>query len=206
MNPQKARTSVSQMVSETSEDPSFTALFEERLQGRRIIKDLMVQRATQHLSQEDIAEKMGCTQSRISKLESTTDANLRLGDLARYADALGLRISIVLDSKESTPVNRIKNFAFQIKHELHKLANLAATDRAIAEGVSRFFGEAMFNFVRILQDSAKKLPLHPENGGPLISFHICADNADEEKDENADDPGFLAENSESESLSLTSTC
>ncbi len=33
---------------------------------------------------------------------------------------LGLRVSIVLESKECTPVTRIKKFAFQIKHELDK--------------------------------------------------------------------------------------
>jgi transcriptional regulator with XRE-family HTH domain len=184
MNPKKARTSISQMVRETSEDPTFKELFEDRLQSRRIIKDLMVQRAVHHLSQKEIAEKIGCTQSRISKLETISDADLRLGDLARYADALGLRVSIVLESKECTPVTRIKKFAFQIKHELDKLAAFAANDHLIAKGVSVFVGEAFFNLVKIIQDSAKKLPSRPENGSPYISFHICAEDGDLEENEN----------------------
>jgi transcriptional regulator with XRE-family HTH domain len=177
MNRKKARTSVSQMVCETSDDPAFKELFEERLRARRIVKDLMVQRAIQDLSQKDIAEKIGCTQSRISKLETTHDADLRLGDLAQYADALGLRVNIVLESKERTPVTRIKKFAFQIKHELDKLAALAAHDQLIARGVSNLVGEAFFNLVSILQESAQKLPPRPEDGCPYISFEICAEEA-----------------------------
>ena len=57
-------------------------------------------------------------------------------------------MSIILEPKELTSVSRIKRFAFQIKHELDKLAAIAATDHSIAKGVSDFFGEAFFNLVR----------------------------------------------------------
>jgi len=190
------------MVRETSEDPSFAESFEKRLQHRRITKDLMVQRAVHRLSQKEIAERIGCTQSRISKLETTTDAELRLGDLARYSDALGLRVKILLEPKESTPVARVKSLAFQIKHETDALAKLAANDHVIAEGVSAFFGEAVFNMVRMLQDSAQKLPPRPEDGSPYISFQICAEQS-ADPEENGK-PNKLAHLEERKSLSLTS--
>jgi predicted XRE-type DNA-binding protein len=107
-------TSVPQMVRETSDDESFAEAFEQRLHSRRIIKDLMIHRATHGLSQKDIAERLECTQSRISKLESTTDAELRLGDLAKYAEAVGLRVKIVLESKESPAAARVKPRAFRV--------------------------------------------------------------------------------------------
>jgi transcriptional regulator with XRE-family HTH domain len=204
MNPKKARTSVSQMVRETSEDSSFKELFEDRLRARRIVKDLMIQRAVLDLSQKEIADRIGCTQSRISKLESTHDADLRLGDLAKYADALGLRVNIVLESKEWTPVTRIKKFAFQIKHELDRLATLAAQDHLIAKGLSDFLGEAFFNLVNILQESAKKLPPRPEDGNPYVSFHICAENDldSEEKERRLE----LADGGNTKALSSTPSC
>jgi transcriptional regulator with XRE-family HTH domain len=201
MNPKKARTSVSQMVRETSDDPAFKELFEQRLRSRGIIKDLMVQRAVHDLSQKDIAEKIGCTQSRISKLESSSDADLRLGDLARYADALGLRVNIVLESKECTSVSRIKNLAFRIKHELDRMAKLAADDHVIAKGVSGFFGEAFFNLLKMIQDSAQKLPPRPQDGSPTISFEVCSGDV-----ELAQQPPALASADEEEPLSLTSAC
>lgn len=205
MNRKKARTSVSQMVRETSDDASFKELFEQRLRARRIIKDLMVQRAVHDLSQRDIAEKIGCTQSRISKLEQTNDADLRLGDLAQYADALGLRVNIILETKEWTPVTRIKKFAFQIKREMDKLGALAADDHLIAKGVAEFVGEAFFNLMRIMQDSVKKLPPRPEDGNPYISFHICTENETEDSEEN-DNPVDLASVGGKDTLGLTSSC
>jgi transcriptional regulator with XRE-family HTH domain len=178
MNHDKLHTSVSQMVHETSDDPSFKDMFEKRLRTRRIIKDLMVHRAVHRLSQKDIAEKIGCTQSRISKLESTSDADLRLGDLARYSNALGLRVRIVLENEKMNSVTRVKSLAFQIKNELDRMADRAAGDHQIAKGVSAFLGEALFNLVGILQDSAKKLPPRQEDGNPFISFEICSDDED----------------------------
>jgi predicted XRE-type DNA-binding protein len=107
-------TSVPQMVRETLEDESFSEAFKQRLHSRRIIKDLMIHRATQGLSQQDIAMRLGCTQSRISKLESATDSELRLGDLAKYADAVGLRVKIVLESTESASATPVKPRAFRV--------------------------------------------------------------------------------------------
>jgi transcriptional regulator with XRE-family HTH domain len=167
----KTYKSVAQVVRETAEGP-FAEAFEERLHGRRIVKDLMVLRASRGLTQADIAEKMGCTQSRISKLESAKDIDLTLGDLAKYAGAVGFRLGVVLEPRETTAVGRVKKLAFQIKDELDRLAGLAQEDQKIAQGVAGFFSEAFFNLVRILQGLADKLPCRPEDGESLISFEI----------------------------------
>src|ERR1017187_4754192 len=189
------------MVRETSDDPEFTQSFEKSLHARRITKDLVVQRAIHHLSQSDIADKMGCTQSRISKLETTNDDDLRIGDLARYSDALGLRVRILLETKENTPVARVKSHAFQIKHEMDNLARLAADDHVLAKGVSNFLGQALFNLVRMLQDSAQKLPPRPEDGCPYISFEICAEET--ESPDETPKPTELASLRERKTLSLS---
>src|SRR5437763_16820059 len=107
-------TSVPQMVHETSDDESFADAFEKRLHSRRILKELMIHRVSHGLSQTDIAARLGCTQSRISKLESTTDTDIRLGDLAKYADAVGLRVKIILESKESHAAARVKELGFRV--------------------------------------------------------------------------------------------
>jgi transcriptional regulator with XRE-family HTH domain len=93
--------SVSQMVRETC-DGAFADEFDRRLRARTIVKELMVLRARRGLSQADVAEKMGCTQSRISKLESSEDSSLTLGDLARYASAVGFGVGVVLEPRETT--------------------------------------------------------------------------------------------------------
>src|SRR5262249_25109742 len=106
-----------------------------------------------------------------------------IGDLAKYAAAVGLRLNIILDPKEASAVSRVKTLAFRIKHELDHLAGLAANDSNIARGIAGFFGEAFFTLVRMLQDSASKLPPCSEDGEPLISFTICEDGG-----ENSEEP------------------
>lgn len=97
----KTYSTVSQMVRDMADDPSFADDFEKHLAQRRVVKKLMVLRAAQGLSQQDIAGMIGCTQSRISKLESATDSQIRLGDLEAYAAALGLEVKLVLTAKNS---------------------------------------------------------------------------------------------------------
>lgn len=63
--------------------------------------------ATQGLSQKDVALKLGCTQSRISKLESMTDADLRIGDLSKYAEVLGLELRITFESTNRSTTTRL---------------------------------------------------------------------------------------------------
>ena len=106
-------TSVSQMVRQSSADAKFQEAFEQRLLARRMIKDLAIQRTVLGLTQRDLAQKMGCTQGWISKLESTDDRDLRLGDLARYADAIGLRLRVVLESTDPPYAAGVNNLAFE---------------------------------------------------------------------------------------------
>jgi transcriptional regulator with XRE-family HTH domain len=164
--------SVAEMVRETTDDDAFAAAFEGRLRGRGIVKELMVLRAVRGLSQGDVASRLGCTQSRISKLESSADADIRLGDLARYASAVGFRVDVVLESRETTAVERVKRLAARIKDQLDHLAGLARGDRKIAQGVASFFNEAFFDLVKLLQGSAEKLPRDAEDGEPPLSFEI----------------------------------
>ena len=170
----KTYQTVPQMLSETAgSDDGFADECTKRIAGRRVVKYLSILRALRGLTQNDIAGKFGCTQGRISKLESSVDEDLRLGDLAQYASALGFHVHIVLDCETSTPVHRVKQLAFRIKHELDGLAGLAKKDDKIAQAVSVFFGEAFFNIVKMMQDSAEKLPRKPEDGTPCITFEFC---------------------------------
>jgi predicted XRE-type DNA-binding protein len=103
----KAYRSIPELVRDIADSSSFADGFESRLANRKIVKDLMVLRATQGLSQKDVALRLGCTQSRISKLESMTDADLRIGDLSKYAEALGLQLRIILEPTNQLPAARV---------------------------------------------------------------------------------------------------
>lgn len=150
--------SVEAMVRATSDDKSFADEFEQRMARRRIINLLISLRGARGLTQKDIAARLNCTQSRVSKIENSIDEEIGFGDLREYASALGLTTQIVFMSRKAKTVDRVKFHAMQIKSLVERLAGLAQKDPAIAKGVSDFFGEAAFNLLRILQEAAEKLP------------------------------------------------
>jgi transcriptional regulator with XRE-family HTH domain len=150
--------SVEAMVRATSEDVAFADEFEQRMARRKVIHNLTSLRGVMGLSQKEIAAKMGCTQSRISKMESSNDDDIAFGDLRRYAAAIGLGTQFGFMPRGMKIVDRVKIHAFYIKALVDRLAGLVEHDPAIAKGVSSFFGEAAFNFLLILQGAADKLP------------------------------------------------
>jgi transcriptional regulator with XRE-family HTH domain len=171
-NNRKRYSDVRGMVRGLSEEPGFAEAFEKRLSERKLVRTLFALRNAKGFSQKDVADKLRCTQSRISKLEQGTDNDLRLGDLVAYADAIGLDVRIGLAKKGRTAVEQVKDHAFAIRRLLDHLAGLAATDHLIARGVSNFFGEAAFNLIGMLQDCANKLPPPPEGTPPYFQIEL----------------------------------
>jgi transcriptional regulator with XRE-family HTH domain len=161
------------MVRQVADDPEFVQDFEDLLARRAIITDLMALRAAAGLSQQAIAVQLKCTQSRVSKLEAGNDAELRLGDLARYADALGYETRIVLFKKGKTPVDEVKYHAFSIKRLLEDLAALVGEDETMAKGALGFFREAAFNLAKFIRGAADKLPQRPTSALASISLEIA---------------------------------
>lgn len=61
-----------------------------RVAGQRtvVITRLVCQRLSAELSQKDVARRMGRTQSWVSKFEDRLDAELTLGDIQAYCQAI----------------------------------------------------------------------------------------------------------------------
>lgn len=121
---------------------------------------------------------MGCTQSWISKLESSIDDDLRLGDVKDYARAIGYKVRLLFVPEDSRPVDEVKYHAFKIQALMTRLADLAREDHRLAEGVSGFFGEALVNLVRMFQDAAEKLPRRPEDASPYFRVELIEQSPD----------------------------
>ena len=62
----------------------------------QVIDRLVIERNKVGLTQAGLAKRMGCTQSRISKLEDSVDAELTLGEIDTYCAALGLEAGMSL--------------------------------------------------------------------------------------------------------------
>ncbi len=137
---------------------SIASDLEQRLASRHVIKELLAIRAAKSLSQSDIAQKLSCTQSRVSKLESGSDDDLRLGDLRDYLRAMGLDLTLVVGDGERRLVEQIKYHWSCLGQLLRQLVEVASTDATIATGVGKFATEFAFNFGLLTLNFLNKLP------------------------------------------------
>lgn len=161
------------MMRDITGDRALSNELSDHLARRALVTELVALRAARGLSQQIVAEKIGCTQSRISKVESSCDGELSLDTLVRYADALGLKIEIAFFGKDATLVDRVKHHAFCIKRLTDRLAKLGNKDKDIANGVASFLKEATFNLVRLVKSSAKHLQLPPIEACAPFSIDVC---------------------------------
>lgn len=99
--------SVADMVDSLTDDTQFKAELEQELNNKSMAKTLFAMRCRRGITQSEMAEKIGCTQSRLSKLENTDNESIKVGDLIDYANVLGLNISINFHEK-MTAVESIK--------------------------------------------------------------------------------------------------
>jgi transcriptional regulator with XRE-family HTH domain len=157
-------TSVADMVRTLSDDRAFTEEFEKKMRQRQFIKLLTILRTRADLSQENLAQKLGCTQGKVSKLEHSDDKDIRFGDLLDYTEAVGCEMRIMLVPKGQKIVDEVKFHAFIIKRLLDRLVHLARNDGALVEATTDFLEEAAFNLMRYVQKAAAALPPVAEEG------------------------------------------
>lgn len=154
------------MVRETSSE-EYADAFEAKLRRTQFVTWLSVQRNVKGFSQADVAKAIKCSQSKISKIEASEDAELSLGDVTSYLDALGYKLKMVVVPKEATLVDEVKYHAFSIKRIMDQLVNLAQGDATLARGVLQFIGEAALNIMRLLQRSVSQINVPQPSTAPI---------------------------------------
>jgi transcriptional regulator with XRE-family HTH domain len=125
---------------------------------RQIVRGLATLRNSKNITQEEIAKKMECAQSRVSKIENGLDDDLRISDIAAYLKVLDYTAEINLLPSDMTIVDEIKFYACRMKQSLDKLTHLANKDDTIQKGVAKFHIEALVNLIELVRSSARKLP------------------------------------------------
>lgn len=68
----------------------------------KVITDLVCQRLSAGLSQKDVARRMDRTQSWVSKFEDRLDAELTLGDIQAYCQAIAGGLALEFGRRERT--------------------------------------------------------------------------------------------------------
>jgi predicted XRE-type DNA-binding protein len=152
----KAYTGVTEMIRDT--DPELAEEFESYLSQRKLVECLNVLRCTKGVSQAEIAERMGCGQSKVSKIEAAVDLDLNFGDIVHYTHALQQVMHITFMPARTTSVDHIRFHVNSIKSELTKLMKLAGDDEVIANGVGDFAIDMAQNFMVMIEGVIANLP------------------------------------------------
>jgi transcriptional regulator with XRE-family HTH domain len=148
---------ITEMLAGEGVSPEVQTKFNTLSQETRITRCLAKLRARHGLTQEAMGEKVGMSQSAISKLEAGRDEDLTLADIRKYANAFDERIGVVF-GKPIGAVEAIKLHALGMRRHMLELAELAAADTEMDRAVQAFFGEAFFNILDILSTCQAKMP------------------------------------------------
>jgi transcriptional regulator with XRE-family HTH domain len=187
----KRYASVTDLVRDTT-DAAFAEEFEKHLAGRRLVRALAVLRGARGLSQAELAAKLGCGQPKISKMESSVDADLNFGDVVRYVDAMDRTLLITLTPPIHTGRERIRYHVACIQRALEELERLAGDDKSSSMGIGRFAIKTVANLTRMIEQSIGNLPHRVEQKGLPVCVEVVGGGA-EEIDLTTEDEAILDE-------------
>jgi transcriptional regulator with XRE-family HTH domain len=176
----KRYSGVEQFVRDMRDDaPEFAEGMLRQPKEHQLVHKLFALRCAKGLTQGDIAKRLECSQSRVSKLEDSSDGDLRLEDIVGYACALGYSVEIALVPSSATMVDRVKHHAWCIKRLLDQLAATAKDDHSVGNGLLGFFGEAAWNLLKIVKDAATivqaQLTKRAQERIPAFAIEVCED-------------------------------
>lgn len=154
------------MVRGLSEDSSTPTAFQKKVQDRIVISRLIALRIKQGIGQERIAEAMGCTQSRVSKLENGCDGALSLQDIDAYLRVLKLEISVFIRTEGDSLMDVVKAHAFQMMACLKQIKDLSKDDTVMEHGAALAYVETLMNMTTMLLERGASIPQfkHAING------------------------------------------
>lgn len=174
--------SVVDMIRDIEGDAEADEL-KEAIAGRSLATLLFRMRNRRGMTQAEIADKMGCTQSAVSKLEHSDNRRLTVGDLGAYADALGLKLSLLFHPP-MTIADQVKHHFFQIKRLLEQLSDLAGDDPEIVSGVRGFYDEYFVNTYAQWKRAVETLPSQStmvRSGDNALEIETSDDSRDAEE-------------------------
>ncbi len=143
-------------------DPAVEAKVEREIQLSTVVSHLLALRVGKGLTQDQVAERMGCDASKISRLESGTDEGLKWMDIVGYSSAVGTDIRLAFEDRDLPAADRIKHCVFEIDTGLKQLAELTktlGTNDGITQKIHSFYAEVLFNFLVRYKDSCDSIGL-----------------------------------------------
>jgi transcriptional regulator with XRE-family HTH domain len=140
------------------------------VENQEAVNILVSMRVAEGLTQKELADMLGCTQSRISKLEQGRDEDLRIKDFLDYTRATGEAVWITVGTP--TISETVKLHIRAIRRLLEELVKLPGEDRAIRDGISRFLDEILIETGKLVQST--KLALSSKQQPEKAELEIIA--------------------------------
>ena len=162
------------MVHDISPEASFSTALSKEIDEKRIAKFLFYLRCKNNLTQKRMAEKIGCTQSKISKIESAYNKELSVQDLLDYGKAMNIELELGYRHPSVKIVDMIKYHAFKIKNLFDQLTALAKDDKELNVAIAKFHVEAFCNIEKMIKGSLAKLTISKEKRTKKMNVHISA--------------------------------
>lgn len=159
--------SVSELLNDVSDDKDFNKSVEKEIETRQIAKALFAMRCKAGKNQAQVAEAMGCTQGKVSKMENSLDTDISIGDLVKYCSAVNMRLEVGFFDHRLRMVDMVKYHFFRLKGLLNKMIDMAKGDDAMERGMEKFTREVFVNINFGLIDCLEKAKVKKEIAVPL---------------------------------------
>ena len=150
-----------------ADDPEFVEAHERQWELRRIVRNLEYMRMVRDVSQAEVAQALGCQQSRISKIENGYDADLTVRVLEGYAVATGFKFALTFRANDCTLVDDIEFFLKRIQEALGRIVELAGRDKTIGRAAMLTHAKTAQAAVGMIRESASQLPQLQDDPQPL---------------------------------------
>ena len=152
--------SVAEAAAALAENPKVKQSVEHEINCAGLIATLLELRVSKGLTQQQMAEAMGCDASKVSRMEAGHDFALKWADIVGYLGALNVGLHMVFEDPSLPAADRIKQHVFRIHDDLEKLAALAKQvggEDEIAKKIHQFYGEVLINFLVRYKQNFNKL-------------------------------------------------
>jgi transcriptional regulator with XRE-family HTH domain len=149
--------SVDEFMAEESVSEEVRSAVSKLDQETEVVANLVQARRDAGLTQQQMADKLGKTQSAISKLESSEDRDITLQEIVEYAGVAGITFSMMIGQRPNH-IAMVKYHALGIRDHLSALAKEAHRNKEVEQAIKGFFGEAFFNILTILDECMDEMP------------------------------------------------
>lgn len=152
---------MAKLAADLAEDDGVVQRIREHVSNTVLVRTLIDWRTAKKLTQRQLAAKMGVSSSKVCRMEAAQDDALNWGDVVKYFDAMGVRLSMLVDDPNLPAAERIKHHVLathKLLEELQVLAQQMGEGDDITGKIKKFYGDVLFNFMVRFADCYSKLP------------------------------------------------